>query len=114
MMGVPLPAEQLITDDFATLLAGTLPLFLLLIFILPVYNTTFQIVKEKESRTKESMRMMGLSDLAYWLSWFAFYSVMSTIIITVGWLFLCINCLTGTNVMYVWLWFWLYGEAVFA
>jgi len=59
--------------------------------MLPVYNVTFQIVKEKESKTKESMRMMGMTDTSYWLSWFAYYTLINTIIGFVGWLCLCIN-----------------------
>jgi hypothetical protein len=41
----------------------------------PIYNCVYGIVKEKEQKSKESMRMMGLNDFPYWLSWFAFYSI---------------------------------------
>jgi ABC-type Na+ efflux pump permease subunit len=75
LMMLPFPVSETTTDSFYDVLAGVLPLFLILIFILPVYNTTSLIVKEKEQRTKESMRMMGMSDTSYWLSWFVFYSV---------------------------------------
>lgn len=66
------------------MLTGVLPLFMMLIFILPVYNTVFGIVKEKESRAKESMRMMGMGDTAYWLSWFVFYSIICILIVTIA------------------------------
>jgi len=114
MLSTPMPAEQIISDSFYSILSGVLPLFMLLIFILPVYNVVSGIVKEKEARTKESMRMMGMGDLAYWFSWFVFYSTISTVIITIAWGILCINVIgAGTNVMYVWLYFFLYGESLF-
>ena len=49
-------------------------------FVPPVYRTTYRIVGEKESKVKESMRMMGLKDFPYWASWLTYYSVVNTII----------------------------------
>jgi hypothetical protein len=48
-------------------------------YVIPVYMFVFFIVKEKEARVKESMRMMGLSDLPYWLSWYCYYTLVNTI-----------------------------------
>ena len=46
-------------------------------YIPPVYNTVFLIVREKESRAKESMRMMGMSDVSYWLSWVIYWTAIN-------------------------------------
>ena len=90
-----------------------LPLFLILIYLLPVYNTVFLIVKEKESRTKESMRMMGMTDLPYWLSWLTYYTIQNTIISFIAWGVLCINVIVYSSKGYIFLYFWLFGEAIF-
>ena len=74
---------------------------------------TFKIVREKESRTKETMRIMGMTDLPYWLSWFAFYTIINTVVTTVAWAILLINVVKYSSYGYVWIFFWLYGEAVF-
>jgi len=84
-----------------------------LIYILPVYQLVFMIVKEKESRCKESMRMMGMSDFSYWLSWFVYYTMLNTVIATVSWAILLINVIKFSNIAYIWIYFWLFGEAVF-
>jgi hypothetical protein len=84
-----------------------------LIYILPVYSLVYMIVKEKESRCKESMRMMGMSDVSYWLSWFAHYTLVNTVIATIAWLILLINVIQFSRPFYIWIYFWLYGEAVF-
>ena len=68
-----------------------MPLFLLLAYIPPVYNLTFKIVREKESRIKETMRIMGMTDLPYWMSWFVFYTIVNTIVTTLSWGILTIN-----------------------
>jgi ABC-type Na+ efflux pump permease subunit len=109
IMTVPFKSETIESDPFAYVLQNFVPGFLFLIYILPVYNMVFLIVKEKESRTKESMRMMGMSDLPYWLSWFVYYTFVSTTIATVSWGILCINCIVEGGRLYVWVWFWLYG-----
>ena len=41
------------------------------------------VVDEKEKKIKESMRMVGLRDSVFWLSWFAVYSVSVTICVVI-------------------------------
>jgi len=67
------------------------------VFIPPVYNMVFLLVKEKESRIKESMRMMGMRDSAYWLSWYVYYTIISSIIVFLAWLVLLINTMKNSN-----------------
>ena len=91
-----------------------MPFLLPLIFIPPVYNTVFLIVKEKESRIKESMRMMGMKDKAYWLSWYVYFTMVSTMICFLAWCVLLINCIEYSNVFLVLVFFIFYAQAVFA
>lgn len=79
----------------------------------PVYTTVYNLVKEKEQRSKESMRMMGMSDLSYWLSWFAFYTLQTTIIAFIGWICLCINVIKDGGAGYIFVYMWLFGISVF-
>ena len=114
MMFQPLQTDTEVYDPvMKAVLKNLLPLFLLLSFIPPIYNMTFKIVREKESRTKETMRIMGMTDLPYWLSWFVFYTFVNTIVTTLCWGVLMINCITYSQPFYIWIFFWLYGEAVF-
>ena len=113
ILAAPMPASKSEEDSFTQVLTGVLPFLLLLIFIPPVYNTVFMLVKEKESRIKESMRMMGMKDLAYWLSWYAYYTMVSTLIVLLAWLVLLINCLTYSNSFLVLVFMIFYAQAVF-
>lgn len=74
---------------------------------------TFKIVREKETRAKETMRIMGMTDLPYWMSWFIFYSVINTVVSTLCWGILLKQVINYSQSFYIWLFFWLYGEAVF-
>ena len=109
----PIPTETTVTDPFEIALRSLLPLFLLIIYIPSVYNLTFKIVREKETRAKETMRIMGMTDLPYWLSWFCFYTIVNTIVTTLAWGILMINIINYSVPAYIWLFFWLYGQAVF-
>ena len=82
-------------------------------YTLPICNTVSMIVKEKEGRVKESMRMMGMGDLPYWLSWFVYYTLINTVMALISWSVLCINVIQYSTPAYVFLWFWLYGESLF-
>ena len=109
MMQQPMPTETSVEDPMQKILPQILPFFLLIAYIPPVYNTVFHLVKEKESRTKESMRMMGMTDTAYWLSWFVYYTMINTAISTLSWILLLINVVSYSNIFYVWGFLWLYG-----
>lgn len=73
----------------------------------------FRLVKEKESGAKESMRMMGMTDAPYWLSWFVHYTAINTVVSLCAWGVLLINTIQYSSKGYLLLFFWLYGEAVF-
>lgn len=100
-------------DQFATILGGIFPLFLVLIYLGPIYQTVYGLVVEKQMRSKESMRMMGMTDSSYWISWFAFYTLQSTIVTLVGWGCLCINVIPNGGKGYILLYMWLFGVSIF-
>ena len=72
------------------------------------------IVREKECRIAETMRIMGMNDLSYWLSWYVHYSIISTIVATVATLLLMINVLEHTNPGTIWILLVIYAQAIFA
>ncbi|XP_071081907.1 phospholipid-transporting ATPase ABCA3-like [Haliotis cracherodii] len=65
-----MPYPPYIVDPMIQVLQTQLPIFLLLSFILCTIQTTKGIVYEKEKKLKESMKLMGLSAAAHWMSWF--------------------------------------------
>jgi hypothetical protein len=69
----------------------------------------YRIVNEKVTRAKESMRMMGLGDFAYWSSWLAYYTVVNTVLALVVWLILLINVFHRKSGFLLYVMLWLYG-----
>ena len=54
----------------------------MLLFYCPIYfRVTYRVLVEKSSRVKEMMRMMGMTDLAYWISWWLYFNLVNLIIV---------------------------------
>ncbi len=60
-------------------LSRNYPFFLMIIMLIPFYYLTSKIAAEKESKAKEGMKMMGLTDDVYYWSLFLFYSSISLV-----------------------------------
>lgn len=78
-----------------------------------MYRTAYRIVAEKESKVKESMRMMGLKDTAYWLSWLTYYTIINTLISFFTWLILFESVTSKTSGWILFLVVWLFGQSLF-
>ncbi|XP_043916268.1 phospholipid-transporting ATPase ABCA1-like [Protopterus annectens] len=65
-----MPYPCYVDDVFLRSLARSLPMYMTLAWIYSAAMIIKGIVYEKEARLKEMVRMMGLSNGTYWLSWF--------------------------------------------
>uniref|UniRef100_A0A8C7ZZY2 ABC transporter domain-containing protein n=1 Tax=Oryzias sinensis TaxID=183150 RepID=A0A8C7ZZY2_9TELE len=86
-----MPYPCYVDDPFLRALAGFLPLFMTIAWIFSVALIIKGIVGDKESRLKETVRIMGLRGEVYWLTWLltcllpmATSSVLLTIVIKYG------------------------------
>lgn len=91
----------------------TLTLFILLMYIPLLYRTVYRIVFEKMTKAKESMRIMGMSDFSYWLSWWTYYTIVNTLLVTGAWAALNINVFPIQSSFILWITIWLYGQSLF-
>ena len=73
-------------SEFLEVSADLTPLVLVLAYLYPVVQLVKQVVVEKEERVREGMMIMGLRNIAFYLSWLpihALQQVVSTLIITI-------------------------------
>jgi len=101
-------------DEFLDTLSGSLAFFFLLIFFTPMYRMISFIIDEKSSRAREGMKIMGLTDTPYWLSWFVYYFIVSTIISLISAGILKINIFVVTPYWMMFSFLWLYGMSLFS
>lgn len=110
---VPFKSPPTEVDFYPLVLFGVFPFFVQLMYIPFLYRTVNRVVGEKFTRAKESMRMMGMSDLAYWLSWWVYWTGINTAIATLCWAILIINVFQAKHGGIVWLFIWLFGQSLF-
>jgi hypothetical protein len=114
MITVPCQAVPYSSDDvMSSILSQYLPIFTLLSYITPVFRLCYRMVSEKETRVKESMQMMGLSEWAFWTSWFVYYFVINVIISTSCTFVLYRWLLNHTPFITLWLFFFVFGLSLF-
>lgn len=87
-----MPTEDYLSDDFQYVISSTLGIFYMLSFLYPVSRIIRGLVVEKEDRIKEGMKMMGLTDFSYNISWFI------TILLQLLLVSLLITLVTSTTV----------------
>jgi len=51
--------------------------------------------------------------MPYWLSWFSYYTILNTVTALLATITLSVNLFENSNMNYVFLMIWLFGEAVF-
>ena len=84
--------------------------FVIIVMYVPLtYRTTYRIVAEKESKVKDTMRIMGMNIIPYWLSWLVTYTILNTIIVILVCLFMSINIVHIESFPVFFLVLWLNG-----
>ena len=86
---------------------------MVVIFLLPIYKLISQIVSERVNKTKDVARSMGVSESAYWLSWFIYYLVGMTLVSLVMAILLTFLVFKYSELLLVFAVLWLYGLSLF-
>jgi hypothetical protein len=90
-------------------------MFYVLIMFLPlIFRTVYRMCTEKQSRVKGMMRMMGMTDSAYWISWWIYYSLINLMICCLVLPWLIFFVFTKTDPFIFTLWFWTFGQTLFS
>ena len=114
MITVPNRSASFNSDPFLErIISEFLPLCTLLSFFVPVFRMTGRIVSEKETRVRESMAMMGLSETAYWISWFLYWLILDLLISGICAFILYKYLLKVSSLLVIFLFFFLFGLALF-
>jgi ABC-2 family transporter protein len=82
-------------------------------FLIPLYYLVSKFAEEKESKSREGMKMMGLKDSTYFLSWFVFYAVIIIVMSTVITLMVSINLFPNSNKFLIFMMSFFYGLSLF-
>ena len=101
------------TDPFGAFVGYIIPIFIVIAYMCPLCLYVLRMVREKETKAKEGMKIMGMSEGIYFLSYFIqyfitniIYSVCNTIIIA--------QVFKHVHILFIFLLFFLWGMCIFS
>ena len=105
--------EKYRTDPFGAFVGYIVPFFIVIAYMCPLCLYVLRMVREKETKAKEGMKIMGMSESTYFLSYFIqffvtniFYSILNAIILNL--------VFKHVNYFIIFLTFFLWGLCVFS
>lgn len=101
-------------DVFVNIISGTLPFFLVISYVVPFVRMIARLVSEKQTKVKQSMKMMGMSDSAFWVSYYFTYTLIYVFLALLNTILLSIRVFANSNQLIIFLFFWLFGMASLA
>ncbi|CAI2386282.1 unnamed protein product [Moneuplotes crassus] len=105
---------KLLEDGFLRDGGASFPLFMLIIFITPLFRLVNFLTEEKSSRAREGMKIMGLNDTPYWASWFIYYFSICLVISVASGVAMSLSIFKSSSMFFVILWIFLYGMSLFS
>jgi hypothetical protein len=105
---IPMKIKTIPVDPFAFLLMIMGAYFFMMMYIPMLFRTSYRIISEKEIKARELMRMMGMGDTPYWLSWFFYHTCVNTMLSFLVWL-VFFGVFRESSPAIIFLFVWLYG-----
>ena len=109
----PKKYDKYVKDSFVNNISLLLAFFSIIAYALPLTINIFRMVKEKETRAKEGMKIMGLSELTYFLSYFIIYFVIN-LFYSICNAFVLKNVIVYIDTIYIFILYFLYGLVVYS
>ena len=75
----PMPYVDYRSDPFSKAIGYMIPFFIIIAYMCPLCLYVYRMVEEKENKSKEGMKIMGLSEGTYFLSYFIQYFIITFI-----------------------------------
>lgn len=101
------------TDAFGGFIGFLLPFFVVIAYLSPLIIVVFRMIREKETKVKEGMKIMGLTESSYFFSWLSYYVCLTTFHAVLNSAIL-MGLFKFVPFGYVFLFFWLYGMCIFS
>lgn len=113
MMVSPMKNQAIYDNFWVPLVSDQFAFISMMMFLPSVFSLTYYTVREKETKIRGLMKIMGLTDTTYWVSWFYYYQSANTILclIVVG---LCAYVFHIWTLVFLFLYIWIFSIWTFA
>lgn len=96
-------------DPLIDTLKGTMANYYVLPMILTFLRMSYALLNEKEKKIKEGMKIMGLSDVSFYLSWLLHYFIVYLVTAFLVALVSTTSIWPNSSFTLVWVWYLMYG-----
>lgn len=105
---VPMPVTGVVIDGFYQLIARVFPLVFIVGFLYTQKSIINELITEKETKVRESLRMLGVGSMAIFGSWYATYGLIFSVICGVftACAGLSIFPTSSGTLVFIFFWFW--------
>ena len=110
---IPQKYDEKLYNPLHQFLSDIISIIVLIAYAFPLCINIYRLVKEKESKSREIMKIIGLNDFTYFFSYFViyfviniFYAILNSIIMN--------QVLNYIEVKYLFLYFFLYGLVIYS
>lgn len=110
----PLKQKKYISDNISDIMKDNMATFLVLPLIVVFLRMNSGILTEKEKKIREGMKIMGMQDSSFYLSWITWYMIIYTIISIVVTLILKGTIYKNSNIVLIFVWHWLFSQTLIA
>lgn len=100
---------NLLPDSLSERLKYNFAPYIVLPMLLLFLRMTYGLLYEKEKKIREGMKIMGMNDLSFFLSWIIYYAVLYTVTSLLVAMILCVSMFKKSAYTLVFFVHWLYG-----
>ena len=104
----PLPIDGFDMDIFYQLVKDIVPMYFILTFLYTQKKVINELIAEKESRVRESLRMLGMGNAALFGAWYITYAVIFAALCIVFTIAACFRVFYYASPTLLFLFFWLW------
>lgn len=111
---VPMPVDGVLIDGFYQLVAAFFPLLFIVAFMYTQKTIINELITEKETKVRESLRMLGVSSFSIFGSWYATYGTIFVVICGVFALVAGLEIFPSSSGTLVFSFYWLWSMSFLA
>ena len=104
--------KNFINDPMKNYISMLFGFFMVIAYALPLTINIYRLVKEKESKSKEGMKIMGLNELTYFLSYFIIYFILNLVYAICNTIIMK-KVITTFESIYLFIFFFLFGLTIY-
>lgn len=110
----PFPIQAYISSSFYNTIEDIFPIFFLMTYMLPLAKILMSLIAERETRSRELMKILGVKESSIVTSWYITYALILFVATVLQTLVALTGLFTNSDTVLLWLFFYTFALSVLA